>query len=39
MNRDCVEIDEFILEIDHKKDFAVMAAEKLLRNCSNSWDA
>jgi hypothetical protein len=40
MNNDLVEVDELILEIaDHKNDYADMAAEKLLRKCSTSWEA
>jgi hypothetical protein len=40
MNNDWVEVDELILEIaDYKNDYADMAAEKLLRKCSASWEA
>jgi hypothetical protein len=40
MNNNCVEVDELILEIaDYKNDLADMAAEKLLRKCSTSWEA
>ena len=40
MNNDCAEIDELILQIaDYKNDLADMAAEKLLRKCSTSWEA
>jgi hypothetical protein len=40
MNKNCVEVDELILEIaDYKNDLADMAAEKLLRKCSTSWPA
>ena len=40
MNNDCLEVDELILEIaDYKNDYADMAAEKLLRKCSTSWEA
>ena len=40
MNNDCVEVDELILEIaDYKNDYADMAAEKLFRKCSTSWEA
>ena len=40
MNNNCVEVDELILEIaDYKNDYADMAAEKLLRKCSTSWEA
>jgi len=40
MNNNCVEVDELILEIaDYKNDCADMAAEKLFRKCSTSWEA
>ena len=40
MNNDCVEVDELILEIvDYKNNLADMAAEKLFRKCSTSWEA
>ncbi len=40
MNNNCVEVDELILEIaDYKNDLAEMAAEKLLRKCSTSWES
>jgi hypothetical protein len=40
MNNDWAEVDELILEIaDYKNDYADMAAEKLLRKCSTSWEA
>ena len=40
MNNDFVEVDELILEIaDFKNDYADMAAEKLFRKCSTSWQA
>jgi hypothetical protein len=40
MHNDCVEVDELILELaDYKNDYADMAAEKLLRKCSTSWEA
>jgi hypothetical protein len=40
MNNNCVEVDQLILEIaDYKNDCADMAAEKLLRKCSTSWEA
>jgi len=40
MNNDRAEVDELILEIaDYKNDYADMAAEKLLRRCSTSWEA
>ena len=40
MRNDCVEVDELILELaDYKNDYADVAAEKLLRKCSTSWEA
>ena len=40
MNDDCLEVDEPILEIaDYKNDYADMAAEKLFRKYSASWEA
>ena len=40
MNNDWAEVDELILQIaDYKNDLADMAAEKLLRRCSTSWEA
>jgi hypothetical protein len=40
MHNDRVEVDELILELaDYKNDYADMAAEKLLRKCSTSWEA
>ena len=37
---DCSEVDEFLLELaDYKNDYVDMAAEKLLRKCSTSWEA
>ena len=40
MNNDSIEVDELILELaDYKNDYADMAAEKLLRKCSTSWEA
>jgi hypothetical protein len=40
VNNDCLEVDELILKIaDYKNDLADMAAEKLLRKCSTSWEA
>ena len=40
VNNDRAEVDELILEIaDYKNDLADMAAEKLLRGCSTSWEA
>lgn len=38
MNNNCREVDDLLLQMaDYKKDFATVAAEKLLRNCSTSW--
>jgi hypothetical protein len=40
MKSDSVEVDELILQLaDYKNDHAEMAAEKLLRMCSRSWEA
>ena len=40
MNNNHVEVDELILEIaDYKNDYADMAAEKLFRKCSTSWES
>jgi hypothetical protein len=40
MRNDCVEVDELILELaDYKNDYADMAAEKLFRKCSTSWES
>jgi hypothetical protein len=40
MNNDRAKVDELILEIaDYKNDLADMAAEKLLRKCSTSWES
>jgi hypothetical protein len=40
MNNDCAEVDRLILEIaDYKNDYSEMAAEKLFRKCSTSWEA
>ena len=40
MHNDCAEVDELLLELaDYKNDYADMAAEKLLRKCSTSWEA
>jgi hypothetical protein len=39
MHNDCVEVDELLLELaDYKNDYADVAAERLLRKCSNSWE-
>jgi hypothetical protein len=40
VNNDCTEIDELLLQLaDYKNDYADMAAEKLFRKCSTSWEA
>jgi hypothetical protein len=40
MNDDCIEVDELIRRLaDYKNDYADMAAVKLLRKCSTSWEA
>jgi hypothetical protein len=40
MNNDCLEVDALILEIaDYTNDYSEMAAEKLFRKCSTSWEA
>ena len=40
MNNDCLEVDELILVLaDYKNDCADVAAEKLFRKCSTSWQA
>jgi len=40
MNNELVEVDELILELaDYKNDHCDMAAEKLFRKCSTSWEA
>ena len=40
MSNDCIEVDELILKIaDYKNDYARLAAEKLMRTCSTSWEA
>jgi len=40
VKNDCVEVDELILQIaDYKNDFSDMAAEKLMRKCSTSWES
>ena len=40
MHNDRVEVGELILELaNYKNDYADMAAEKLLRKCSTSWEA
>jgi hypothetical protein len=38
-HNDCAEVDELLLELaDYKNDYADVAAEKLLRKCSSSWE-
>jgi flagellar biosynthesis chaperone FliJ len=40
MREDCLEVDELLLQLaDYKNDYADMAAVKLLKKCSTSWDA
>lgn len=40
MREDCIQVDELLRQLaDYKNDYADMAAEKLLRKCSTSWDA
>jgi hypothetical protein len=40
MREDCLQVDELLLQLaDYKNDVADMAAEKLLRKCSTSWEA
>jgi len=40
VNNDCLEVDELIIELsDYKNDLADVAAERLLRKCSTSWEA
>jgi flagellar biosynthesis chaperone FliJ len=40
MREDCTQVDELLRQLaDYKNDYADMAAEKLLRKCSTSWDA
>jgi flagellar biosynthesis chaperone FliJ len=40
MREDCIEVDELLRQLsDYKNDYADMAAVKLLRKCSTSWDA
>ena len=39
MNNDCLEVDALIFEIaDYTNDYSEMAAEKLFRKCSTSWE-
>jgi hypothetical protein len=40
MREDCFEVDEFLRQLaDDKNDYADMAAVKLLKKCSTSWEA
>ena len=40
MREDCFEVDELLRQLaDYKNDYADMAAEKLFRKCSTSWEA
>jgi flagellar biosynthesis chaperone FliJ len=40
MREDCLEVDELLLQLaDYKNDYIDMAAVKLLKKCSTSWDA
>jgi len=40
LNEDCVKVDELLRQLaDYKNNYADMAAEKLLKRCSTSWDA
>ena len=40
MREDCTHVDELLLQLaDYKNDYTDVAAEKLLRKCSTSWDA
>ena len=40
MRDDCLQVDELLLQLaDYKNDVADMAAVKLLRKCSTSWEA
>jgi len=40
VNNDCAEVDELILELaDYKNNYPDMAAEKLFRKCSSSWQS
>jgi flagellar biosynthesis chaperone FliJ len=37
---DCIQVDELLLQLaDYKNDYSSVAAEKLLRKCSTSWEA
>jgi hypothetical protein len=40
VNNNRAEVDELLLQLaDYKNDYADVAAEKLLRKCSTSWEA
>ena len=40
MRDDCLQVDELLLQLaDYTNDYADVAAEKLLRRCSTSWEA
>jgi len=40
VREDCIEVDEFLLQLsDYKNDYADVAAAKLLKKCSTSWGA
>ena len=40
MREDCVQVDELLQQLaDYKNDYADIAAVKLLKKCSTSWDA
>ena len=40
MRGDCALVDELLVQLaDYKNDVADMAAEKLLRKCSTSWES
>lgn len=40
MHNDCAQVDELLSQMaDYTNDYADVAAEKLLRKCSTSWEA
>ena len=40
MREDCIQVDELLRQLaDYKNDYADMAAVKLLKKCSTSWEA
>jgi flagellar biosynthesis chaperone FliJ len=40
MREDCAQVDELLRQLaDYKNDYADMAAVKLLKKCSTSWEA